>query len=90
MSGVCQALIGILSLGMNGHLANGSDSHKDVALVVDSRIAMYKVVNAAAQRNQQSRLTGTAGLCLDLIERINELGITISWVWVKGHADVPG
>ena len=51
---------------------------------------MTGVVRRAGRVNQQSRLTSTAGLCLDLIERINELGITISWVWVKGHADVPG
>ena len=51
---------------------------------------MYKVVNAVAQVDFQSRMTGTAGLCLDIIERINELGITVHWFWVKGHAGVPG
>jgi len=42
-----------------------------LALAVDSRIAMYKVANMAAQKDKKSRLTGTAGLCLELITRIN-------------------
>ena len=39
MSGVCHALIGLLALAMAGHIP------ADAALVVDSRIAMFKVVN---------------------------------------------
>ena len=43
----------------------------ELALTVDSRIAMYKVANMAAQKDKKSRVTGTAGLCLELTTRIN-------------------
>eukprot|EP01043_Picozoa_sp_COSAG02_P006317 COSAG02_NODE_179_length_31090_cov_49.813785_8_plen_134_part_00 len=51
MSGVCHAFIAILRAAMDGLIT------QDVLIVVDSRIAMYKVVNAAAQVESKSRLT---------------------------------
>ena len=54
------------------------------ARTVESRIAMYKVanINMAAQKDKKSRLTGTAGLCLELMTRINEMGVPVRWVWL--------
>eukprot|EP01043_Picozoa_sp_COSAG02_P067693 COSAG02_NODE_10968_length_1822_cov_1.257690_3_plen_98_part_01 len=62
----------------SGLTTKGSLQHVE-RFVVDSRIAMYKVVNAAAQVESKSRLTGTAGFCLDLIDRISDYGIGILW-----------
>jgi hypothetical protein len=56
---------------------------QDAMLVVDSRIAMYKVANATSQVEAKSRLTGTSGLCIELIDRICEYGMGIMWAWVR-------
>ena len=85
LSGVAQALLLALR-----ELIAGQIRVTDLALAVDSRIAMYKVANMAAQKDKKSRLTGTAGLCLELITRINEMGVPVRWVWVKGHSQVDG
>eukprot|EP01046_Picozoa_sp_COSAG06_P030398 COSAG06_NODE_2885_length_6133_cov_190.874544_1_plen_340_part_00 len=85
LSGVAQALL----LALREILA-GRIRIPQLALAVDSRIAMYKVANMAAQKDKKSRLTGTAGLCLELITRINEMGVPVRWVWVKGHSQVDG
>ena len=85
LSGVAQALLLALR-----ELITGQIRVTNLALAVDSRIAMYKVANMAAQKDKKSRLTGTAGLCLELITRINEMGVPVCWVWVKGHSQVDG
>ena len=68
-----------------------------VAMIVDSRIAMFKTgaalrdLETALQRtSHQTRLVGTAGLCAELIVRLSQLNIAVKWVWVKGHAEVQG
>ena len=61
-----------------------------VALVFDSRIAFYKVTGWEEHKETKTRMTGAAGVARELIHRLNARGVTVHWVWVKGHAEVEG
>ena len=54
------------------------------------RAALKELARVTRQNLNQTRLIGTAGLCADVIARLNEMGVTVRWVWVKGHADIEG
>jgi ribonuclease HI len=93
LSGTAMGLLGALK----ELLDDRTRKFDTIALVVDSRIAMYKIraalkelTRALSQQLYQTRLVATAGLCAEIIARINEMGVTVLWVWVKGHAEVPG
>jgi ribonuclease HI len=63
---------------------------ENVALIVDSRIAFYKVTEWMTHIHTKTRLTGAAGFAVELIERLNQRGVTVHWLWVKGHAKLDG
>ena len=66
------------------------DLPENLALIVDSRVAFYKVTGWLTHIHSNARLTGAAGYGRELIQRLNERGVTIHWIWVKGHAKIDG
>ncbi len=53
---------------------------ENVALIVDSRIAFYKVTEWMTHIHTKTRLTGAAGFAVELIERLNQRGVTVHWL----------
>ena len=59
------------------HVTCEKELPDNLALVVDSRVAFYKVTGWLAHINTHARLTGAAGYCRELIRRIHDRGITV-------------
>ena len=80
-----EAVVSVLILALSM-----KDLPENLALIVDSRVAFYKVTGWLTHRHKSARLTGAAGYGRELIDRLNRRGVTIHWIWVKGHAKVDG
>ena len=83
-----EAMVSVLLLALT--LGEDLDRAGAVALVFDSRIAFYKISGWEEHKETKTRMTGAAGVARELIHRLNARGVTVHWVWVKGHAEVDG
>ena len=70
-----EAVVSVLILALSME-----DIPENLALIVDSRVAFYKVTGWLTHIHSSTRLTGAAGYGRELIDRLNKRGATIHWI----------